>query len=65
MIEIAKAAEDIWVGTRSEAVKYILARQKGEARRRRGDRPRLGTLLGCGKQSTAAMIARAKKCPCG
>ena len=32
MIEIAKAAEDIWVGTRSEAVKYILAQQKGEAR---------------------------------
>ena len=28
MIEIAKAAEDVWVGTRSEAVKHILARYK-------------------------------------
>jgi hypothetical protein len=25
MIEIAKQADDIWIGTRSDAVKYILA----------------------------------------
>jgi len=29
MIEIAKGADDIWIGTRSEAVKYILAQHKG------------------------------------
>jgi hypothetical protein len=29
MIEIAKQADDIWIGTRSEAVKYILAQQQG------------------------------------
>jgi hypothetical protein len=29
MIEIAKQADDIWIGTRSEAVKYILAQYKG------------------------------------
>lgn len=28
MIEVAKAADDIWIGTRSEAVKYILASQR-------------------------------------
>ena len=32
MIEIAKAADDIWIGTRSEAVKYILSQHKGAAR---------------------------------
>ena len=33
MIEIAKEADDIWIGTRSEAVKYILAQQRGAAAR--------------------------------
>jgi hypothetical protein len=33
MIEIAKQADDIWIGTRSEAVKYILARRSGEVPR--------------------------------
>jgi peptidoglycan/xylan/chitin deacetylase (PgdA/CDA1 family) len=33
MIEIAKQADDIWIGTRSEAVKYILAQQQGAAPR--------------------------------
>ena len=28
MIEIAKQADDVWIGTRSEAVKYILAQHK-------------------------------------
>jgi hypothetical protein len=33
MIDIAKQADDIWIGTRSEAVKYILAQQKDAVRR--------------------------------
>jgi hypothetical protein len=33
MIEIAKQADDIWIGTRSEAVKYILAQRKGDVQR--------------------------------
>jgi len=33
MIEIAKRADDIWIGTRSEAVKQILARFKSVAPR--------------------------------
>ena len=37
MIDIAKQADDIWIGTRSEAVKYILAQQSGTpARAARG-----------------------------
>ena len=28
MIDIAKAADDVWIGTRSEAVSYILAQSK-------------------------------------
>jgi hypothetical protein len=33
MIDIAKQADDIWIGTRSEAVKYILAQQNGASAR--------------------------------
>jgi hypothetical protein len=37
MIDVAKQADDIWIGTRSEAVKYILAQQSGTpARAARG-----------------------------
>jgi hypothetical protein len=32
MIEIAKQADDIWIGTRSEAVRYILANYRGAGR---------------------------------
>ena len=28
MIDVAKAADDVWIGTRSEAVSYILAQSK-------------------------------------
>ena len=37
MIEIAKQSDDIWIGTRSEAVRYILAQYKGGAEQ--GARP--------------------------
>jgi hypothetical protein len=36
MIEIAKQSDDIWIGTRSEAVRYILTQYKetaGQGRR--------------------------------
>jgi hypothetical protein len=37
MIDVAKQADDIWIGTRSEAVKCILAQQTGTpARAARG-----------------------------